>query len=233
MKNLKCLILFFVFLFVSAHVLNAQEDRFFTPGVKVGGNVSNLLGFDNKEYNNNGTSANVGVTAGLTADFALTKRWTILTGFEYVAKGMGIKRKYVNNAPTSKLPTYKTQYFQIPLRIGYKVKTGDFSNIIFYAGPYFAYGFSGDVKWTQQLNDLPHSANIFKDDLFKRFDWGLGAGLNVNSKNFALNLGCDYGLSDLTRSNFAYPDMKELDTSDLSIHSLCIYLTVGYKWRMR
>lgn len=228
MKRIHIVILF-ISLFSYSLVLNAQDDKFFTFGVKIGGNLSFFSGFTHNNYAEK-VKPQTGFIAGITGDFAVSRHFTILTALEYVPKNANFKMKYAEISTT--IPYYKSKYLQLPIHLGYKLKTSDDSNVIFHLGPYFAYGVNGEITWKDKNTQMPSIADFFSENTFDRFDYGLGIGINIDTKNFALNVGYDLGLKNITGSNMHFPDKDYIDAKDASIKTRSIYITLGYKFRL-
>lgn len=233
MKKSLFIILLFYIINCSSSV-HAQNDKFFIFGIKMGGSLSNLSGFDHNNYVDK-TNPKLNFVAGITTDFTLSQHWTILSGLEYTSKGAESDVEYFDTK-TRTIINYNASYLQIPIHIGYKVKSAENSNVIFHLGPYFSYGVGGDIIWreksTTQTTAGSYKKAFFSDNLFKRFDYGLGIGVNVDTKNFALNVGYDLGLNNITGSGFYFPDRKDIDPSGISIKTSSLHVTLGYKFRL-
>jgi len=229
MKKLRFLFILSIVSTICTSTIYAQDDKFFTFGLKAGANLTTMSGFGHNGYSDK-TKPEIEFTAGFTADLAITRHWTILTALEYVPKGLSLDR-YSSEYSTT-IPYYKAKYLQLPIHVGYKIKSSDDSNVIFHIGPYFAYGIGGDIQWKDSNNKIGRKAKFFEKDQFNRFDCGLGIGVNVDTKNFAFNVGYDHGLIDITKSSFEFPDTSNIDAEGISVKTRCLYLTIGYKYRL-
>lgn len=228
MKKTLSFIMFIILLGYSG-ASYAQDDNFFTFGIKAGANLSSFRGFKHNGYAT-GDKAQVRFMAGITTDFSLSRQWAILSGLEYVKKSTNLDMKIPEIDAMA--PYYNTCYLQMPIHFGYKLKTAEDSNVIFHLGPYFAYGTSGDVEWVNRDTQMPSIFYLFKEDAFSRFDYGMGIGINVDTKNFAINIGYDQGLKNIAKSDFSFPDKEYLDATGISVHTWSLYLTIGYKYRL-
>lgn len=206
----------------------AQDNRKVVFGIKAGMDVSTFSGFKHNDYAKS-TSAKIGFTGGITVDVNLPHNLIILSGLEYVQKGMNLE---TTDAILITKPYYKAQYIQLPIHLGYKIKTEEKSNLIFHLGPYFAYGVGGEIKWRDKNFKMDSKMDFFDKDLFNRFDYGLGIGVNIDTKNFALNIGYDYGLSNIAKSSFYFPDRTNIDAKGISVHTRNLHITLGYKFRL-
>lgn len=79
-------------------------------------------------------------------------------------------------------------YIDIPVNLGYKLNVGSI-DILFLAGPYFAYGVGGYGEAEGEKADISWGSG--DDDDFKPFDMGLniGAGIEVNNFQFSMQYG--------------------------------------------
>lgn len=228
MKNVKFMLIMSSILFMSLNSLKAQEDKFFVFGLKAGIDVASMSGF--KGYNNiSGSSAHLSFIGGITLDFNIATKWAILSGLEYTTKGVDLTHSSTESKQI--VPDYRANYLQLPIHAGYKLKTSDDSNVIFHGGPYLAYGVGGHVEWRSEISTSNH-VDIFRNDLMQRFDYGLGIGITIDTKNFAFNLGYDHGLKNIIRSDFKFPDRPTANSDGLSIKNRAIHLTFGWKYRL-
>lgn len=87
-------------------------------------------------------------------------------------------------------------YIDMPINVGYKLDVSG-TNILFMAGPYFAYGVGGYIEAEGVKEDISWGSG--EDDHFKPFDMGLniGGGIEVNKFQFTIQ----YGLGLLNFSN--------------------------------
>jgi len=178
--------------------LNAQE-KFATLGVKAGGNLSSLGGDIQK------TNYVFKYQVGITVDLALAENFYVVTGLDLQTKGTKSKP---NGHPNEK---YNPMYLQVPVHAAYKMNIGQNSKFVIEAGPYVAYGISGKVK-----QDGGGKVNIFGDDRFKRFDFGLGAGVGVELGKIVVKGGYDFGLLNIS------------DVKGVKVRNNNAYLTLGY-----
>lgn len=220
--------LFAILLFLC--ISTSAQDSPFRFGVNAGINMSNAtIG----TALTNGTSFRIGYQIGLTVDYAINQDFYILSGISFTTKGSKIEDlnydDYIGGTPdfTHK---FEQQYIQLPLYGAYKVNIGKDLDLMFGFGPYFAYGVGGKIN--QKLHNSAWSGGItereyktfgnadedFSYDNLKRFDCGLGALINLEYKLINLNLGFEYGLTDISKT-----DSYKYQNYNLSF-------SVGYKY---
>jgi len=196
-KRISTLVLAMAALVVCTGSLKAQ-DKFVTLGVKAGANLSSFSGDINK------TSYVFKYQFGVTADFAFTENFYVITGLDLQTKGTKSKPKNSANIK------FNPMYLQMPIHAAYKFDIAPGTRLVAEAGPYLAYGISGKMKGGGEKE------NIFGDNRFKRFDFGLGAGVGVELNKFVIKGGYDFGLIDICK----------IDGVKARNHNA--YLTVGY-----
>ena len=112
---------------------------------------------------------------------------------------------------------FNPYYLEVPVRVGYKYAVNDDFSLFGSVGPYMAVGLFGkaklsignaigdwaDIEGMESVGGLEGksvSEDIFGDDGFKRFDFGLGlkAGVEFNKK-YQVALSYDFGLIDVQK----------------------------------
>ena len=203
MKTLKTVLVIALF-FLGA---NLSAQGFVSSGLKVGLSLSDFSGVAN-------SNMKMGFNAGLTLDYAFSQKedWLILTGIEYVTKGVSFGKvegveSFVNLG-----------YAQIPIHLGYQIRVSNTTKLTFHGGAYLAYGLTGSKK--QAFGGVfDGNKDPFSDNAplqFKRFDFGAGLGTKVEFGKIGVGLGWDFGM------------MKILDQDFQSIKNQNGYLTIGY-----
>lgn len=174
--------------------LNAQDHLKW--GVTAGMNVSKhtFTGLDNR----------IGVHAGVKAELGLPK----VTEGAYMDFGalLSLKGSQVGLGSLASIKM-NPAYLEIPVHVGYKYAVNNDFALFGNVGPYFGFGLFGKVKANVDgsivegsgLGSVSESENIFGEDGFKRFDFGLGLkfGAEFNQK-FQVSLGYDFGLVDVS-----------------------------------
>ncbi|MDR2954790.1 MAG: PorT family protein [Prevotella sp.] len=192
-KRISTLVMAMAALVICTGNLKAQD---ITLGVKGGANLSSFSGDIKK------TNYVFKYQVGATVDIGLTENVYIITGLELQTKGTKSK--------TSPNVKYNPMYLQVPVHAAYKFDIAPQTRFVVEGGPYVAYGIAGKVKSGDE------KVNIFHDDRFKRFDFGLGAGVGVEYNKFVLKGGYDFGLLNVS-------DMKGVKARNQNA-----YLTIGY-----
>lgn len=177
MKNFSGIILLLIALFITP-TLKSQEF-----GIKGGLNFS-YMRISDVGYSN-GKDARFSPNFGVTADFRLTEDWFILSGLEYTSKQTLFKAQ-------GKRTRIDACYLQIPIRLAQKFDLPNNVRWVVFAGPYVAYGISGKTGTKRE------EIKTFSDDLFKRFDCGLGIGTGFEYKNLSIMGGYDHGFIDVS-----------------------------------
>lgn len=196
-KKISTLILTAAILVMGTGVTYAQ-DKPVTLGVKAGGNLSSFSGDINK------TKYVFKYQFGVTADLALSENLYVITGLELQTKGTKSEPK---GLPETK---YNPMYLQLPVHAAYKLNIGPGTRFVMEAGPYVAYGISGKIK------EDGEKINIFGDHRFKRFDFGVGAGIGLEFNKIVVKGGYDFGLVDICKVN------------GVKARNQNAYLTLGY-----
>lgn len=106
-------------------------------------------------------------------------------------------------------------YIQVPVLGAYRFNLSDDWNLTLKAGPYFAYGISGNYKNSYYDSDF----DIFSDGDAKRFDGGIDIGVDFEYHRFVFGLEYEKGFV-----NFAASE------SEGSIYNQAVYVTAGYKF---
>lgn len=203
MKNRKLAVLVasFACMAVVSKSALAQENPV-TFGFKAGVNLSNFGG-DLKD-----TKSTLRYRVGLTTDIALTNNLFIFTGLDFQTKGAKYASKSTSDAK------YNPVYVQLPVMIGYKFDVAANTKLVVNGGAYASYGFAGKIK----TDPGKEKQSIFGKDGFKRLDYGAVGGVGVEIGKFAVNVGYEYGLANISRA------------SNTKISNRNPYLTIGYKF---
>lgn len=207
MKTVKSFL--FVVVLLIGITANAQ-DKPITFGVKAGVNLSNFSG-DVED-----TSSKIGFNIGITTDYSLTTDLYILTGLELTMKGSKADGIIEGIKVTEKT---NPMFLQLPVHLGYKFVVAEDTKIVLHTGPYIAYGIGGKIKYEAKEGGVTSNTEVdfFGDDLFKRFDFGLGLGAGAEFGKIGVGLGWDFGLANLARE-------------DAKIRTMNGYLIIGYKF---
>lgn len=99
------------------------------------------------------------------------------------------------------------KYLELPIQIGYKIPTSDFASLGIFAGPYFGWGVGGKIN---------ESSDTFGKKGFDVFNYGAGIGIGFEIQNFAIGLGYNHGIKDISG-----------DYTDRAIRLRSVYATFG------
>lgn len=222
-------LIFISALCLSCTSLNAQSGNPFTLGIKAGANISNFSGKGVEE-----SDAKAGFIGGVTVDYRISAELFLLSGLEFVMKGAKDEGYYyfdnINGLSYSGKINYNPMYLQLPVHIGYKIPIFYNVNATIHAGPYLAYGIGGKVKpedliatellYTHKRVEATSTDefDFFGDDAYKKFDYGLGLGVNFEFNKIVVGIGYDFGLANLSRD------------SKYKVKTMNAYLVAGYKF---
>jgi len=141
------------------------------------------------------------IGAGIEKPFA--KNWSIMPSLELAWKGAEAESEVDKN---EKLDIF---YIQVPIVAAYRINMNDSWNITLKAGPYFAYGLSGDAKIENESYDVFSDAGGAK-----RFDAGLDVGVDFEYHRFVFGAEYELGLIEWAEG----------------LKNAAAYVTVGYKF---
>ena len=227
---------FFLFLFCWTTInLHAQ----FSIGPKIGMNITSLYGDESNDHNN----YKLGLQIGLSGEYQFNETWALQSGVLYSQCGAMAKMIL----PTSSTGRYSDimkmvtnlNYLRMPVNAMTKIPLGK-SKLLFQAGPYLGYGIGGKNKiW---INDDKITGSQWKaiedelgvgerlsmgngsDDLYKAFDFGLGAGIGIQlGRHFQFLAEGNLGLIDIA-NDFTYDGITESYTDKnygFSISLIC------------
>lgn len=206
--------------------VKAQESSL-QFGVKAGLNLSNAS-IENSEAD---PKVKAGYQVGVFVDYYFTNAILLQSGLTFTTKGSDIKNLYAGHVVggTGKDGdkfTYNQLYMQLPLYGGYRIGLSDDIGLLFKAGPYFAYGVGGKTKWKLAKSVFGDGTTSRKWDTFgddeydglKKFDIGIGFGVNAEFKKMLVGIDCEFGLRDIA----SYLEEKYKNQN--------VSFTVGYKF---
>ena len=204
-KVVKLSVVLFSILMVTS--VSAQNLSF---GVKAGVNFSNMVA------DGNSGDMKIGPVAGVTVDYGITENLFLLTGLDLSVKG-------TKESDYDYSLTYNPLYLQIPIHVAYKFSVVEAENVKFVveAGPYVAYGVAGKIKYKDDDGESD-SSDLYGDLApFKRFDFGVGAGIGLEVDKLKFSVGYDFGLANI---NDMFGD------EDLKVNNRNFFITVGYRF---
>lgn len=120
-----------------------------------------------------------------------------------------------------KLSTIQTYSLQLPLDLSFRLATiAEKHRFFLNAGPYFAYGLSAKLSGENIDKDL------YKENAFKRFEFGVGANLMYQYNRIYLRGGIDASLTGITKKSLGAPYYVSLKTP----RYVTSYITLGYEF---
>jgi len=195
---------------------NSQTtDSKISWNVKAGMNISNWTGGDSE-----GAKAKVGFKIGAGMEYALDKTWSLQPSLFLTSKGA---KGEGEGAEGEGKATINQVYLELPVNLQARVPVADKTNILFAAGPYFAYGVGGKMSGEVSFDDIEYTAstNTFGENKVKRFDAGLGFGVSLEVSKVIIGLEGQLGLTKIGDG--------EGNSSD-SPKNINFGVTVGYKF---
>ena len=208
-----------------SYVQISAQDSALRIGINLGVNMSNAT---IKQINNviGSTSSRAGYQIGVTGDYAVSRKFLIMSGLSFIAKEtkyegepLDIFSLFSPSYITYSKYKFEYYYFQMPIYGAYKIHLSN--DLIFKLGigPSISYLAGGELGCIAYFSNETQSSYKFRivDD-FNLFDFGLGALLNIEYRNINLNIGYEQGLNNI----------KKFDT--YSYHSTCFTLSLGYKF---
>ena len=188
---------------VAALSANAQNEvGQVTLQPKVGMNIANLTGSDNK--------AKVGLVAGVEAEYGVAENFGITAGVLYSMEGSK-SEKY-----NGKSVKFNTDYINVPIMAQYYVIPG----LAVKAGAQF--GFNVRKKFSYDGNSI--DANEFFNDLgldtkVQTFNFSIPVGVSYEYQSFVLDARYNIGMTKT---------LKNVDKNKTSLFSI----TLGYKFAL-
>lgn len=192
---MKKILLFFALVAMSVVSINAQDNLKW--GVMAGMNVSKytITGFDSR----------IGFHAGVKAELGLSQEAS--GAYMDFAALLTLKGAKIDGGSIASIK-FNPYYLEVPVHVGYKYAVNDDFALFGSVGPYIAVGLFGKAKAKVDGNiaDLgglgtkSASEDIFGDDGFKRFDFGLGLKAGVEfSKKYQVAISYDFGLVEVAK----------------------------------
>lgn len=164
---------------------------------KVGMNMSNFTG-------DMDTDMKVGFNVGVGMEYQFTEMWSIQPSLMFTTKGAKYDGDFsIDDASAKAEVTMNPMYLELPIMAAARFAIADNMNIVISAGPYLAYGIGGKLKVKATASYEGESASettktdIFGDDGFDRFDFGLGVGAALEINKFFVGLNGEFGLTKL------------------------------------
>lgn len=232
--------LFLCALILSPFANTSAQSKSVTFGIRAGVNFSkSSTTVDDISYGLNGKDAKTGIQLGMTADFQISESFYFQSGLSFTTKGVVFKDEDSGiggidpNTRRYRDSKVNLLYLQLPIMGAYKAKVSSNTKLVVFAGPYFAYGVGGKIKFDSSFSSsggyLPDNEdlNSFGERKLKRFDLGLGSGIGLEYKNYCLSLGYEWGLSNINRDSY---DSDIVILFHREYKNRNASLTLGYKF---
>ncbi|NPD90971.1 porin family protein [Xylanibacter muris] len=195
-----------------------KADQGITFGIRAGLNMANMSASED------GVSASpesrTSFHVGVIADIPLMQSLYIQSGLFFQNKGYKFDDEEKETA--------KPMYLEIPILASYRYNFSDAIQLQINAGPYFAYGIGGKVKYE-------YNGRSTEDDFFgsyddedcagyKRFDCGLQFGAGVTfSNHYYLGFAYQLGLTNIK-------DLPSSYEGDFSVKNRNWMISLGYNF---
>lgn len=166
--------------------------------VRAGSNLSNM------SIKDIDTKAKAGFNGGLALQLSVPLTGLFVeSGVFFTSKGAKLNETFMG---VQNKTTINANYLQVPVLVGFKLSALPLLRIKFYAGPYFAQGIGGKTG----------NLDTFRGDGLQRFDSGITAGAGAELFKFTLNLGVEYGWTNVSHT-------------DVRMRNQNSFITLGYK----
>jgi len=150
----------------------------------------------------------VGFNVGVISEFSLTSNLFLQPALLFSIKGSKF-------TITGEGETDTPSFIEIPVNVVYKFGSGS-TKFFLNAGPYFAYGIGGKIKWEGESDKIKFGSG--ENDDYKAFDYGLNLGAGGEIDNFIISAHYELGLANL---------MPGGDAND-KLNNRVIGLSIGY-----
>ena len=177
------------FLLLAAIPSFSQEQNVTRVGFKGGLNFSNFR-VDGIQDNDIKAGLNLGLF------FKLPVSETVALQPELLYSSKGSKLEYDNPIQGDGEYRFNMNYLELPVMGVFSL--GDHFNI--QAGPYVSYLTSANIKNMDEDLSIQGVADL-NEDSFKRFDYGLAAGIGFDFNGFVAGARYTYGLNEVGKSN--------------------------------
>ena len=201
-------------LFVFAMAMTMAASAQITWNVKLGGGFAMCAG-GNDEGDMKGKFVGK-VGAGI--EMPLSHNFSLMPSLEVALKGT---KWSFRESGLSYDEEYSPLYVQIPILGAYRFNLNTDWNLTVKAGPYFAYGISGDSKVSASYggDSASEDFDLFSDLEAKRFDVGIDIGVDFEYHRFVFGLEYERGFTSFAPSY-----------TGVDIYNQAAYVTVGYKF---
>lgn len=186
---MKKFILSLALAFSAVFCMNAEDVTF---SVKAGVGVSSWMGGD-ADY----AGARFAYRVGFGVDIPVHGKFGFQTGLNFEQLGTNV------DSPTYVQTHINQMYLELPLMGTFRFGAGA-GNFVVNAGPYLGVGVGGKSKVETSLGDI--SDKTFGDDGMKRFDMGVGIGINYEISHFLFGIDTRMGFLHNLKGVKSYND---------------------------
>ena len=155
------------------------------------------------------TKTRVGFSIGAKAEMNFDKSghgWFMDASVLFANRTRKSEDYFNNETKLTQNWKYTTYSVLIPINVGYKFRLTDNTNLLAAVGPYVDFGLAGtdklsttDTKGHKTEKEL--SSNVYKDDLFRRVNFGFDAKIGVEiAKHYQFSLSYSRGFTNLFKS---------------------------------
>lgn len=115
-------------------------------------------------------------------------------------------------------PTYGRFGIRVPVMIGSNLIRFDKCDLSIFLGPELNYAMAGHIAYNSaELDDSDIGHNMFKDNIFRRFDVACRVGVAVNLDTWHMSISYAKGLTSFTKN-------------DIKCHDNRLAITLGYNF---
>lgn len=139
-----------------------------------------------------------GIQLGVTAEYDLKNRFSLLTGVLYNF----VYSDKLQNYPNSTSVRYVTRghFLDIPVHLTYTHPLSRTLKVFGFAGPNINVGLYQSTDATSSVDYVPSKfSDLYKDAILNRLNFQLGVGGGVQWKKYQIKAGYDFGLNNLNR----------------------------------
>lgn len=220
----------------TAFAIDYEPEEGLTTQIFAGMSASKITGFEDLD-------GKIGGTAGIKFEYMLPNAHGtyINAGLDWVMKGgqKTLSVTYPGIGTVDATTSIPTHYVELPIHLGYRYNILPDLGVYADFGPYFSFGVTGNCKYSldadgSQVAQYENSYAIFKKSEnrtnFQRWDAGFGFRVGCEYDNrYSLNLGCDWGFTDMWRDSFR-DAMHDSGISLDKIHNFNFTLAFGYRF---
>ena len=201
-------------IFILLFLIAVSQNNFSqTIGIKAGMNISKFdITNRYKENYSDRIVYRIGSQVGVTANFSISKVFSVETGVSLFSKGSNFTSGYFGNYQND-VSRISLLYVNLPLYLKTSIPIGK-AKIFVAFGPYIGYGFSGKTRSSYVTNSGMVKTGLSSvkwgkenSGEFENLDYGASAGIGVELKPIQINLFYDYGIANIS-TNSEYFEIK-------------------------